>query len=245
VPNLLKFYFDEQLAPGKTRNREAYALVTPQNGKYTVKLGQFFLPFGLRIQDDTAFVRQRSGINFDTPDDGIEFGVELPKWSAQVAATNGTAGEGSAPGKDQYSLSAAYVLPRWRLGASVNLTNDPLGDREMIGLFAGFRTGPISWLAEIDLISDKLPAGGDVETYATLFEGNWRIRQGHNLKATYEFLDPSDRTFEDEQERYSVVWEYSPIQLVQSRVGFRAYNGVPDIPASNRDEMFAEIHIYF
>lgn len=245
IPELLKFYFDEQLAVGETRNREAYALLTPQNGKYTIKVGQFFLPFGLRLQDDTAFVRQRSGINFDTPDDGIELGLELPRWSAQIAVTNGTAGEGSAPGKDQYSLSASYVLPRWRLGVSLNETNDPLGDREMIGLFAGVRTGPISWLAEVDLISDKLPTGGDTEIYATLLEGNWRIRQGHNLKATYEFLDPSDQTFEDEQERYSIVWEYSPIQLLQSRVGFRAYNGVPDMPASNRDELFVEFHVYF
>ena len=245
LPDLLKFYFDEQLAPGGTNNREAYALVTPQDGKYTIKVGQFFLPFGLRLQDDTAFVRQRSGINFDTPDDGIELGLELPKWSAQLAATNGTAGTGSAPGKDQYSLSATYVLPQWRVGASVNVTEDPLGDREMIGLFAGFRTGPIAWLAEVDLISDDLPTGGDAEMYATLFEGNWRIRQGHNLKATYEFLDPSDRTSEDEQERYSIVWEYSPIQLLQSRIGFRAYNGIPNIPASNRDEVFAEVHVYF
>jgi len=81
--------------------------------------------------------------------------------------------------------------------------------------------------------------------YATLVAGNWRIRQGHNLKATYEFLDPSDLTSEDEQERYSIVWEYSPIQLLQSRIGLRKYNGIPDIPASNRDEVFAEIHVYF
>lgn len=245
VPNMLTFYFDQKLGPDNSENREAYALVTPGNGKFTIKAGQFFLPFGLRIQDDTAFVRQRSGVNFETPDDGIELGLELPKWSAQVAVTNGTAGEGSAPGKDQYSLSGAYVLPRWRIGASVNLNKDPLGDREMLGVFAGWRTGPISWLAEVDLITDESLSGPDTDIYATLLEGNWRIRQGHNLKLSYEFVDPSNRRSEDEEERYSIVWEYSPIQLLQARIGWRAYNGVPQFPSTNRNHLFAEAHVYF
>lgn len=245
VPDLLSFYVDEQLSPGRTVDREAYALLLPHNGRFTVKAGQFFLPFGLRLQDDASFVRQRSGINFDTPDDGVEFGLELANWSAQLALSNGTAGGGSVSGKDQTSLSAVYVRPRWRLGTSYNLNDDPLGDREMLALFAGWRTGPIAWLAEIDLIEDALPGGGDQEIYATLLEGNWRLAKGQNLKVGYEFLDPSDAIGDDEQERYSIVWEYSPMQLLQTRVGFRAYNGVPGLPLTNRDELFAELHVYF
>ncbi|MGW8369706.1 MAG: hypothetical protein ACWGPN_13655, partial [Gammaproteobacteria bacterium] len=220
-------------------------LLTPKNGKYTIKYGQMFLPFGLRLQDDATFVRQRSGINFDTPDEGIELGLELPKWSAQLAVTDGTAGAGSAPGKQQTSLSATYVLPRWRLGMSLNLNEDPLGDREMLALFAGFKTGPISWLAEIDMITDEIPGSADRDIYATLIEGNWHIHKGHNLKLGYEFLDPSDAFNEDEQERYSLVWEYSPFQLFQARAGYRSYNGIPAIVQSNRTELFLEAHIYF
>ncbi len=245
IPGLLTVYGDQQLAPGDSLNREAYLLATPDGGKYTVKAGQFFLPFGLRLQDDNSFVRERSGINFTTPDEGVEFGLELPRWSAQAAFTDGTAGAGSAPGKEQTSLSAAYVRSRWRVGASVNVNEDPLGDRNMQALFAGWRTGPVSWLAELDFIEDELPGGGSTDIYATLIEGNWRFRKGHNLKFGYEFLDPSDDVLEDEQERYSVVWEYSPFQLFQVRAGYRAYNGVPLIPATNRDVVFFELHGYF
>lgn len=245
IPGLLTFYGDQQLAPGNSENREAYVLATPGNGKYTIKAGQFFLPFGLRLQDDNTFVRQRSGISFTTPDKGVEFGLELPKWSAQAAFTDGTAGAGSAPGKDQTSLSATYILPRWRVGASYNVNEDPLGDRTMQALFAGWRTGPISWLAELDFIKDDLPGGGDTQIYATLIEGNWRFRKGHNLKVGYEYLDPSDNVSEDEEERYSIVWEYSPFQLFQARVGYRAYNGVPLIPSTNRDDFFLELHAFF
>lgn len=245
VPGLVTLYADRQMAPGNSLDRETYVLLTPGDGRYFVKAGQMFLPFGLRLQDDATFVRQRSGINFDTPDDGVELGLELPRWSAQAAFSNGTAGAGSRPGKDQTSLSMSYVLPRWRLGTSVNLNDDPLGDREMLAVFAGFRTGPVSWLAEVDAISDDIGAGGSRDIEATLIEGNWRIRKGHNLKFSYEFLDPSDLVGDDEQERYRVVWEFSPFQLFQARVGLTSYNGVPNLPASNRTEFFIESHVYF
>jgi hypothetical protein len=245
VPGLVTLYVDEQFDPGSSLNRESYLLLTPKDGRYTIKAGQMFLPFGLRLQDDATFVRQRSGINFDTPDEGVEFGLELAKWSAQAAFSDGTAGAGSRPGKDQTSLSMSYVMPRWRLGTSINFNDDPLGDREMQAIFAGFRTGPISWLAEIDSISDDLPGGGTRDIFATLIEGNWRFRKGHNLKIGYEYLDPSNGFSDDEEERYRVVWEYSPFQLFQTRVGFTSYNGVANLPITNRDELFLEAHIFF
>lgn len=245
IPGLLTIYADEQLAPGDELNREAYAMITPAEGKYTIKAGQLFLPFGHRLQDDDTFVRQRSGINFNTPDRGVELGLELPRWSAQAAFSDGTAGAGGLAGKSQISLSTAYVRSRWRVGVSENLSEDPLGDRRMHAVFAGWRTGRISWLAEIDTIRDDLPTGGADEIVATLLEGNWRLRKGHNLKVGYEFLDPSDNVAEDEQERYSVVWEYSPFQLFQTRAGIRVYNGVPLIPVTNRNEWFLEFHAYF
>jgi hypothetical protein len=244
IPSLLTLYVDEQVAPGGTLNREAYALLTPSNGKFTIKAGKFFLPFGWRLQDDTAFVRQVPGINFDTPDNGVEFGLELPKWSAQVAMSNGTAGGADVDTGKQVSAIASYVRPRWRIGASANTNNADLGDRDMYGVFAGLRTGPISWLAEFDVVTDDL-AAGDRDREVSLLEGNWRLAKGHNLKLSYEWQDPDDATDEDELERYSLVWEHSPMQFLQARIGWRAYNGVPEVPASNRDELFAELHVYF
>jgi hypothetical protein len=244
IPDKLTFYFDEQLSPGNSETREAFALIRPGNGRYSIKAGQFFLPFGLRLQDDSAFVRQRSGINFDTPaDDGVELGVNLTKWSVRASLTETDVGLQSD--REQLNASATYYFSRWRLGGSYSQVDDPLGDRDMLGLFAGWRTGPIAWLAEIDLIDDKSPLGPGNETYATLVEGNYRLKRSHNIKLTYEFLDPSDRVSEDEQERYSLLWEYSPIQLLQTRIGIRRYNGIPPLPFTNRDEIFAEVHVYF
>jgi hypothetical protein len=239
VPNLLEVYADQKIAPDDSENREAYLKLTPKNGKFVVKAGQMFLPFGLRLQDDETFVRQATGINFLTPDDAVELGLELAKWSAQFAVIDGEDGA-----DDQLSGSAVYVLPKWRLGASVNTSEDAFGDRTMESVFGGLKTGPISWLAELSMIHDSAPAG-DNDSYATLLEGNWRIRKGHNLKVGYEFLEPNEDRGEDQQERYSLVYEYNPIQFMQGRVGVRRFNGIPNIAASNRDELFAELHVYF
>jgi len=244
VPGLLSFYIDQQVAPNRSLNREAFALLTPAGGRYTLKVGKFFLPHGLRLQDDTAFVRQVTGINFDTPDNGVEVGLELGKWSTQLAVSNGTAGGADIDTSKQVSMSTSFVRPRWRVGASYNHNNADLGDREMQSLFAGLQTGPVSWLAEADFITDETSMG-QRDIYVSLLEGNWQLRKGHNLKLSYEFLDPNDDIDEDEQERYSLIWEYSPMQFLQSRLGFRAYNGIPDDAASNRNEVFAELHVFF
>jgi hypothetical protein len=42
-----------------------------------------------------------------------------------------------------------------------------------------------------------------------------------------------------------LVWEYSLFELLQSRIGIRAYNGVPNNAGTNRDELFAELQVFF
>ena len=45
--------------------------------------------------------------------------------------------------------------------------------------------------------------------------------------------------------RYSLVWEYSPMQFLQGRIGVRAYDGPPQRPVANREVVFAELHGFF
>ncbi len=48
-----------------------------------------------------------------------------------------------------------------------------------------------------------------------------------------------------QQNRYSVMYEYTPIQFVQLRAGFRRYRGIPQSDIQNRRLTFIELHGYF
>jgi hypothetical protein len=245
LPKYLTLYVDAKLRPDSPQVRERYARLTLPDGRWSLRAGEFFLPYGLRLQDDDAFVRQVSGINFNTPDTGWEVGFEQGPWTAQLAVTRGTAGGPEIDSGKQYSLRVSHVAPGWRVGGSFNLNDSSVGDRQMQNVFAGLRTGPVAWLAELDYIIDDGTPTGRRSLWASLVEADYAYRKGHNLKATFEWFDPDDDVDEDERNRFSLLWEYSPIQFVQARVGYRNYNGIPQNPAQNREQLFAELHIFF
>lgn len=244
IPNRLSVYVDQQFSPDNFENREAYVRLNSKNNKWFVTAGEFYLPYGLRLQDDSAFVRQATGINFASTDRGVQGGYESGPWSTIASFTDGS-GAGRDGSSEQVSLVSSYVQPAWRAGVSVNVNNDDAGDRTMFGLFGGLKTGPVAWLAEIDSVSDDVSPGVTAEAFAGLLEANWTIRDGHNLKISYDFLDPNNDISEDHQVRYSLIWEHSPLQFFQARVGYRLYDGIPQAPAQNRKELFVELHGFF
>ena len=245
IPNRLSLYVDQQIAPTASQNREAYVKLRDRSGRMHLLAGQFYLPYGLRLQDDTAFIRRVTGINLTNPDRGVQFGYENGPWSTQLSVTNGTGGGAELDTGKQLSVVSSYVTQRWRIGASLNSNDADTGDREMANVFFGLRTGPIAWLAEADWIRDELATAGDRDGVAGLFEANWLFRKGHNLKFSYDYFDPDRDISEDHQVRYSLLWEYAPFQFLQSRLGTRIYDGPPQFPAQNRDEFFLELHGFF
>lgn len=245
IPNRLSVYVDQQFAPGSNVNREAYVRLKSADNRFYAIAGQFFLPYGLRLQDDSAFIRQATGISFFNPDRGLQLGYEQGPWSTQLSLTNGSGGGGETDTGKQLSWVGQYVRQRWRAGASFNFNDSDAGDRQMQNIFFGLKTGEVVWLAEADFIIDDQPSGRELEGIAGLLEGNWLFRQGHNLKISYDYFDPNDDVDEDHQVRWSVLWEYTPIQFLQSRMGARIYDGVPGMALQNRDEYFVEIHGFF
>lgn len=245
IPDHLLAYVDQSLGPHGSDNREAYARLQFDNGRYYLKAGHMYLPYGLRLQDDDAFIRSVPGINYETPDNGAELGWETTYWSTQLAISNGTSGASeSDPGK-QYSLRGEFVQPVWRVGASANYNDSAAGRRRMANIFAALRTGPIVWLGEGDyIVDDGFPTGRRRE-WTGLLEANWLILKGHNLKVTGEYFDPDIKVDHDAQARYSLLYEYTPIQFLQVRMGARYYDGIPQNDLQNRRTAFVELHAFF
>lgn len=241
----LTLYVDAKLRPDDAFVREQYVRLSTAAQGWYLQGGKFFLPYGLRLQDDDAFIRQVTVINFNDPDIGWQLGLEQGKWSAQLAVTRGTAGGPEVDSGKQYSLRVSHVTNKWRVGGSFNFNDSKFGDRQMQNVFGGLRTGRIAWLAELDYIIDDVKPTGQRESWASLVEANVMLKKGHNLKFTFEYYDPDNDVSEDEQNRSSIVWEYFPMQFIQTRVGYRTYDGIPQNPAQNREQLFVELHLAF
>jgi hypothetical protein len=53
-----------------------------------MKAGKLFLPYGLRIEDDSAFIRQATGMNFDNSDHGVEFALDYTNTTVNFFVSN-------------------------------------------------------------------------------------------------------------------------------------------------------------
>src|SRR5258708_475660 len=185
IPDRLLVYVDEQVAPGGALNREAWGMFWSADHSWYLKGGQLYLPFGLRLQDQTSFVGQVSGINMTTPDQGVEFGWLKGHSHAQLAESNGTAGGAATSNGKQSSAQLTWVDSLWRLGAAANYNNAAAtGSRSAWGVFGGLKTGNVAWLGEADLVDDRSLAGVGVNIVATLVEANSALAPRHNLKFT-------------------------------------------------------------
>lgn len=245
IPDRLLVYADEQIAPGGATNEEAWGMYWSANHDWYVKAGQMYLPFGFRLQDQTAFVQQVSGINMTTPDRGVEVGYLRGPWDAQFDVSNGTAGGPVVSDGKQFTGQLQFVEPGWRAGLALDLNNSAeSGRRTAYGLFAGLKTGPVAWLAEADVVVDHtLPNGGNREA-GGLLEADWLIARGNNLKITAEQLVPDldVGVRRDGETRWSVVYELTPVQFVQLRAGLRYYDGIPQDDTEHERLWFIELH---
>ena len=242
----LTFYLDQQVAPEGGRTREALMIYRGLLGESSyVKAGRFFLPFGLRLQDDQAFIRERTGFNFANADEGIEFGFEPGNWSFSLALSNGTQGSGENNTDKQVSFVGSYVQPKYRVGASFTNNNAPSGNSTLAyNVFGGLTFKDWVFLGEIDQLELET---NFVETtqLASFVSVNYFATPSLNLKYSYDFFDPNDDIDEDEETRHSLLAEKFVNEFLQFRVGVRLYDGIPQNSFENRDIFFSELHWYF
>jgi hypothetical protein len=168
---------------------------------------------------------------------GVACGVDAGTYVASMAQVKVDRNTGA--------VQVVRVDPRWRLGLAASYNQSDAGDRAAFGLFGGLRTGAVAWLAEVNLVADDGFPEGTRDLLSALLEANWAVRRGHNFKVGAEWFDPDRDVDEDEQTRWSAVYEYSPIQFLQLRGGARLYDGIPQNDLQNRTTYFVEVHGYF
>ena len=247
-------YLDEKVAPGGATSREVFGILRGPWDSY-LKVGRMFLPFGIRLLDDTAFVREITGFNFGVQDVGAEVGWEPGPWSLQAAVSNGTQGSSDDNTDKQFSARAALIQRYWRLGGHATWNNAPAAKRIAFGGFAGLNLGFLSefgdrftLLGEIDRIIDELESllGEPTERQLLLYGAvNFQAAKGVNVKVTYDFADPNTSRSDDSFIRLTGGVEYTITQFVQLRAFYRFRD---DIETSLRDDesiASVELHLFF
>src|SRR5258708_13445980 len=66
IPERLLVYVDEQVAPNGAQSREPYGVYSSANHNWYLKAGEMYLPFGLRLQAQPAFIHTPPAIHTTT-----------------------------------------------------------------------------------------------------------------------------------------------------------------------------------
>jgi hypothetical protein len=235
IPEHVIFY---QTLSGGGDAREIFGLLKWDS--FYLKAGEFFLPYGLRLLDDSAFTRAITGFTYGTTDAGVEIGYEPHNWAIHVAASNGTGASLETNRSKRVTASVAYVRKGFRVGGSYTNNNDAQGiETEIYGFHGGVQLGRVGILAATDIIDDSTD-----KEFVSILEFNLLLSRGNNLKFSYEYHDPSDAIAQNVRERFSLVWEPFLNQFTQFRAGVRDNRGIPQSNVQNKTEYFLELHLF-
>ncbi len=113
-------------------------------------------------------------------------------------------------------------------------------DRDMTGIFAGIRTGAVSWLLEFDQITDSQTGMPDREQDPVFIEANWLIPQGHYLKLGVEIR--SGDQFED-LDQTTLEYQWFPLQHTHFRFGYRDTQSDNAVFFANQSTLYSQIHV--
>jgi hypothetical protein len=241
-PDVATFYVDENLNGGAT-NREVFGLLRGFLPWDTyVKGGRMFPTFGLRVQDDEAFIRSRSGFTFQNPDEGAEIGLAPGPFFFASTVTNGEDGD-----KDVQATVNAYaviqdlpVVKHLMGGASFARQSN---QRNVAAVYGGSNLWRFTYLGEVDFIHDhQVSTVGKRDQLAAYAELDFLLFDWLNLRGTFDFVMVS---LDQNQTRWAIGAEPFINRVLQPRIQYRINNGVPTSPQDNTDELVVELHMFF
>jgi len=230
IPDRLILYFDQIISPNPG-NRESFALLRGFPGNTYFKFGKILLPYGLRLWDDEAFIRETTGFTYSDPEIAAEIGLEPGKFSAYMAVT-----------ADQVSGLTAWANRHSRFGLSIQKSTNGDANR-MFGAFAGLHAGRFTLLGEVDQIEFE----GGLKQRAYFAELNFLLFRGYNFEFSYHLFDrnlavPIER---DGQERISIGIEAFPFQFFQVSAYYNINRFIPQNFQFNQDTFVVELHFFF
>ena len=240
-PDIVTLYADEDFTSG-ANNREAFGMirgVLPW-GTY-LKAGRMFPAYGLRVQDDQAFIRARTGYTFQLPDEGVEIGTQPGPLFVASSITNGTGGDHDVSATlNAYTVFEDVPVVRNVIagGSFARQSNK----RYVGGVYGGANLWKLSYLGEIDRIDDRQTSSpGRQDDFAAYGELDWLLFDWLNLRGTFDFVKVAN---DRDQTRYGIGAEPFINRVIQPRIQYRINNGSPSKPEQNQPELWLELHFF-
>ncbi|HYJ33494.1 MAG TPA: hypothetical protein VE326_09775 [Candidatus Binatia bacterium] len=205
--------------------REIYGMLEGLPGDAYVRVGRFRLPFGLRQDDHTSFVRSLDFLPYDSqkPDAGIEVGHVGSRLFQQISFTNGT-----TPFSERAQTLAAKIGFAGRafqsgISAFHRYSDDVNPSRYgRYGLYVSGTRGRATVLAEAAAGTDGF-LGVERNREAMFAEGDYRLSRGVNVRAKFDYLDRDRDQPGQWLRRWTGELEWNPVPFTQARLSYR-YN---------------------
>lgn len=253
IPERLTFYLDQQFAPN-TDTREAWGLLQLPWEIY-LKAGKMFLPYGLQLQDDDAYIRggrngsANTGFSFEQQQAAFEVGWEPDPVEAVFAVSNGGSGDNNVQvtGTVYSLLNDIPVVRSFLLGASGSRVDS---DYSLFGFFVGHNLGRFTYLGEVDfLFFDDSSTGGKTRgAFVHYSEGNYLLFDWINLKVAFNYADSDgdmSQRANDSENFITFALEPFLARFLQLRLLYQVANGVEFEPSHNQNVLTAEVHVFF
>lgn len=234
---------------GKAGRYEAFGLATilPLNGY--VKAGWFAPNFGLRIDDHTAFTRERTLFaNGGGQDAGIEVGVSPGMFTFTASVTNGATTD-----RDDNGFKAVLARGDANLqmaGISLQVGGSYYNNAYSAGVttLLGFH-GTMSLGGNLTLLGEFVKKREYLNATLTktlsnimYVEADYVLTQGVDLKLGYEFYDPNTRFQTGTESRIVLGLEFFPLSGVEFRPQYIIRTEKPnDTP---NDQFLMMMHLY-
>jgi hypothetical protein len=254
IPDLLTLYVDQRFSPSTT-TREVWGLLRLPYDVF-LKAGKMFLPYGLQLQDDTAFIRggrngsATTGFSFNQQQAAIEVGIEPEPFSLIAAVSEGPSGDRDV----QVTATASAVFGNVPLvrhvlaGTSFSRVGPPGVQNSVFGFFLGTMLGPVTYLGEVDFRFDRNDdtAGETRGTFLFYSEINYLLFKWLNTKVAFDYADDDGDLrlrADDSENRVSVGVEPFLNRFLQLRLFYRVSNGIEFNASHNQDLWTFEIHL--
>jgi hypothetical protein len=242
IKNYLNLYMDEGLeGPSRGGAREMFGMVRNLPLDSYIKAGKMLLPYGLRLVDDNAFIRAKTGYTYNTTGLAAEIGLEPGPLSLTANVTD-----------NQFSGVGSVVFRHFRIGGSYggswqNGTTPVNGVHYTYGPFGGFNFGRLTAMQEVDFIKGINSGNLFVPQIADLSELDFLALQGVNVKATYEYYDRDTRVAmsKNGQDRWTFGVEPFISRFLQVGLYYRINRAVPQDTVSNQDQIIGRIQVFF